>query len=141
LDKTGQYFGHLGFRPGRFFAGVAALTEIISGLLVALGLLGPVGPALMIAVMIVAMVSVHWEHGLFASTNGIEVPLLYTIAALALALTGYGRFSVDAWLGVADRWTPAITAVVVAVGTIGGFANLALHRRQVATTMAATSSK
>src|SRR2546430_10991437 len=72
LDKTGEAFAHLGFRPGRTFAAVASLTEITSGLLVAFGLLGPVGPALMTSVMIVAMITVHWEHGLFASSNGVE---------------------------------------------------------------------
>jgi putative oxidoreductase len=53
----------------------AGLTEMTSGLLVAAGLLGPVGPALMLSVMIVAS-SLHWNNGLFAMTNGIELPLL-----------------------------------------------------------------
>jgi uncharacterized membrane protein YphA (DoxX/SURF4 family) len=35
-----------------------------SGVLVAIGLLEPVGAALMVSVMIVAA-SVHWQHGLF----------------------------------------------------------------------------
>jgi hypothetical protein len=46
--------------------------------------------------MIVALVSVHWGHGLFAATNGIEVPLLYAASAAALAFTGPGRYSLDA---------------------------------------------
>ena len=46
------------------------------------------GPALLLSVMIVAAVSVHWKNGLFAGTNGIEVPLLYSTGAVALALTG-----------------------------------------------------
>ena len=129
LNKTGEFFAHLGFRPGKAFAAAASLTEITSGLLVALGLLGPVGPALMISVMIVAMVTVHWEHGLFASSNGVEVPLLYMTAALGLALTGYGPFSLDGILGIADRWTPALTGLVVGAGVLGGFANVAVRRR------------
>ena len=32
------------------------------------------------------MATVHWQHGLFAQNNGIEVPLLYGVAAVALAL-------------------------------------------------------
>src|SRR5947199_9242474 len=59
LEKTGGFFEQLRFRPGRAFAAAASLSEIASGLLVALGFLGPVGPALMISVMIVAAVSVH----------------------------------------------------------------------------------
>jgi hypothetical protein len=79
--------------------------------------------------MIVAMITVHWEHGLFASDNGIELPLLNITAALTLALTGYGTYAVDAWLGLANHWTPSITAIVVAAGVIGGFANVAIRHR------------
>ena len=129
LTKTGEFFAHLGFRPGRAFAAVASLTEITSGILVALGFLGSIGPALMISVMIVAAITVHWEHGLFASDNGVEVPLLYSTAAVALVLTGYGRYSLDARLGLTDLWTPAITWLVVGAGVLGGLANAALRRR------------
>jgi uncharacterized membrane protein YphA (DoxX/SURF4 family) len=52
------------------------------------GLLGSVGPALMLSVMIVAAGAVHWTRGFFATTNGIEPPLLYATVAIALALTG-----------------------------------------------------
>src|SRR5437762_2383589 len=130
LNKTGEFFAHLGFRPGKTFAAAASLTEITSGVLVALGLLGPVGPALMISVMIVAMITVHWEHGLFAIDNGIEVPLLYSTAALAFALIGYGRYSIDAWLGDPIHWTPAITWIVLGVGALGAFANVVLRHRE-----------
>ena len=91
LDAVSGMFESLGFRPGRLFATAAAVGEIVSGLLVAAGLLGPIGPALMLSVMIVAAVSVHWQHGLFAMTNGVEVPLLYAAAAVVFALTGPGR--------------------------------------------------
>src|SRR4051812_17196357 len=49
LTGTGGYLEQLGFRPGRVYAAAAAGTEVVSGLLVALGLLGPVGPALMLS--------------------------------------------------------------------------------------------
>lgn len=129
LTKTGEFFAHLGFRPGRMFAAAASLTEITSGLLLVLGFLGPIGPALMTSVMIVAMITVHWEHGLFAADNGIEVPLLYMTAALTLVFTGYGAWSADALLGIADRWTPALSGIVVGAGILGGLANVAIRRR------------
>ncbi len=59
LAGTGGFFEGLGFRPGRAFAAAAATSEVGSGLLIALGLFGPVGPALMVSVMVVAAVSVH----------------------------------------------------------------------------------
>lgn len=129
LDGTGAFFAQLGFRPGRLFAAAAAGGEVASGLLVALGFLGPVGPALMLAVMIVAAISVHWQHGMFATTNGIEVPLLYATGALGLALAGYGAYSLDALLGLDPAWTPRVTWAVLAAGVIGGVANLAIRRR------------
>jgi putative oxidoreductase len=132
LHATGEFFVQLGFRPGRTFAAAAATTEIVSGLLVATGLLGPIGPALMLSVMIVAAVTVHWEHGLFAATNGIEVPLLYSVAAVSLALIGYGQYSLDAALGLGHYWTLELTLGVLAAGIVGGFGNLVLRRRSTA---------
>jgi putative oxidoreductase len=79
--------------------------------------------------MIVAAVTVHWGQGLLATTNGVELPLLYAAAAVGLALTGFGPYSLDAWLGIASAWTPTTTVVVLALGIAGGFANLALRAR------------
>jgi putative oxidoreductase len=128
IAGTAGYFESLGFRPGRLFVVTAALSEVASGLLIALGLFGPVGPALLLSVMIVAAVSVHWKNGVFATANGIEVPLLYATAAVALAFTGHGPFSLDAALGIDHSWTPAIKAVALAVGAGGGILNLLARR-------------
>lgn len=137
LAGTAGFFEQLGFRPGRFFAATAATTEIAAGLLVAAGLFGPVGPALIVSVMIVAAATVHWQHGVFAQNGGIEVPLLYGVTAAALALTGPGGYSLDAAFGLTSLWTPAISTAVLALGLLGGFANLALRRHAPAQTAAA----
>jgi putative oxidoreductase len=131
LTGTGGYLEQLGFRPGRVYAAAAAGTEVVSGLLVALGLLGPVGPALMLSVMVVAAVTVHWKGGFFSQTNGIELPMLYATGAVGLALAGPGRFSLDAVLGLQWLWAPRIAAVALAVGVAAAIANL-LTRRPVA---------
>ncbi len=133
LRGTGQFFEQLGFQPGPAFAAAASVSEIVSGLLVAFGFLGPIGPALMISVMIVAAMTVHWEHGLFAANNGIELPLLYGATAFGLALTGFGDYSVDAVLGFAGRWSAGFTWIVLVLGVAGGFLNLALRRRPAVT--------
>jgi putative oxidoreductase len=131
IAGTAGFFEQLGFRPGRLFVITAALSEVASGLLIGLGLFGPVGPALLLSVMIVAAVSVHWKNGIFATANGIEVPLLYAAGAVALAFTGFGPFSLDSALGIDHTWTPGLKAAVVAVGAAAGVVNL-LGRRPAA---------
>jgi putative oxidoreductase len=127
LAGTSGFFENLGFRPGRLFAAAAAVGEVVSGVLIAVGLFGPIGPAILLSIMIVAAVTVHW-HGVFAASNGVEVPLLYATGAVGLALTGYGRLSLDAILGLGSLWTPAIVAGTLAAGVVGGIINLSLRR-------------
>jgi putative oxidoreductase len=104
----------LGFRPGRLFAAAAGLAEFVGGVLLALGLVVAAAAAAIISGMIVAIITVHWRNGLMAATNGVEIPLHYAAAALSLALTGPGDYSIDAMLGLSAWWTPQLTGVVLA---------------------------
>jgi putative oxidoreductase len=128
LEGTGSFFESLGFRPGPLFAGLAGLGELGGGLLTAAGLLGPVGPALIILVMTVAMLAVHRPNGFFASNNGVEMPLLFAAGALALVMTGPGPVSLDALLGLQGLWTPAAAWISVAVAVASALGNLGLRR-------------
>jgi putative oxidoreductase len=128
LAGTGGFFEQLGFRPGRAFAAAASVAEITAGVLLVLGFLGPIGPALLLSVMIVAALSVHWNHGLFATTNGIEVPLLYATGAVTLALTGPGAYSLDAVLGLGRLWSPGLEWAALGAGVLAAVVNLAARR-------------
>src|SRR3954471_960763 len=128
LVGTGGFFEQLGYRPGKTFAALAGSAEFGGGLLMALGLLGPVGAALTISVMIVAAVTVHLGKGFFASAGGIELAFLYTAAAVVLALTGPGVFSLDAVLGLEWLSAPVTAGGAIALGVIGGVANLAIRK-------------
>jgi len=131
LKGTGGFMETLGFHPGHRFALAAGLSEFGGGVLTALGLLGPVGSALIISVMIVAIVTVHKEHGFFVTTNGIEVPLLYIAAALAIALVGPGGYSLDSLFRLGVLHQPAVTWVALGVSVVGAFGNLSLRHLPV----------
>jgi putative oxidoreductase len=127
LSGTAGFFESIGYRPGRFFATLAALGEFTSGVLVALGFLGPVGPALLLAVMIVAMMQ-HWRNGFFALNDGIELPLLYAAAGVALAFTGFGAYSLDAALGLEEISNPTVDLAALVIAVLGALATLAVRR-------------
>jgi putative oxidoreductase len=128
LRGTGVFFESLGFRPGSAFALAAGLGEAGGGLLTALGLFWPVGPALIVLVMVVAIVSVHATRGFFASSNGIELPLMYLTAALALAFTVPAAFSLDAQLGLAPLFDPTSAWLPIAAAVGLAFLSVALRR-------------
>ena len=99
LSAIGQFFTVLGFPPGRRHALMAALGEIVSGVLVAAGLATPLAAAVLVSVMLVAIVTVHISKGFFAQNGGYEYPLLLGVAGLTVAFTGPGSLSLDAVLG------------------------------------------
>jgi putative oxidoreductase len=99
LAGTAGAFGSMGMRPAGLWAFMAGLSEAGGGLLLALGLLNPLGSLGVAAAMLVAITTVHWGR-LWASDNGIELPLAYLTTAVAVAIAGPGRYSLDATLGI-----------------------------------------
>jgi putative oxidoreductase len=126
---TARYFESLGYEPGRPFALLAGIGEFTSGLLVALGLLGPVGPGLMLSVMLVAMTQKR-HNGFFAMNDGLELPLLYAAAAVALAFTGYGQYALDTALGLEELSTIPVETIALLIGGLGGAGVLTLRRHR-----------
>jgi putative oxidoreductase len=124
LDGTGKWMEGIGFFPGRRFAFRAGLTELVGGLLVAVGFLTPLGAALVASVMLVAAITVTLQKGFFAANGGYELNFVLGIAAVSVAFTGPGALSIDRLLGYQFGglvW--GIGAVVVAV--LGSVAQLA----------------
>ena len=124
LAGTGGFMESLGFRPGRVQAALAGSAEFVGGLLLALGLFTQVGAALVVAVMVTAIGSVHLPKGFFVSDGGFEYNLVIVAAVAALAFTGSGAYSVDAVDGLAvSGWLPGVIAV--AAGLVLGAGALA----------------
>src|SRR4030088_2690336 len=90
----------LRIRPPRPWAWVAALSEFGGGLLLALGLLSPLGSLAIVGAMLVAIATVHLAKGFWVSKGGYEFNLAILAAVAAVALTGRGAYSLDVALGI-----------------------------------------
>ena len=99
LSGTAQYFGGtLGLEPGLLFALAAGVIEFFGGLALAFGLLTrPV--ALIVAAFLAVATTFHVGNGFFWTGGGIEYPLLWTLLAVAIALRGGDRHSLDSAFG------------------------------------------
>jgi putative oxidoreductase len=122
IRGTAGWLESMQLRPARVFAIVNGLAEFGGGALIALGLLTPLGAAAVAGVMVVAVVLVHLRNGFFNSAGGYEFNLLITATAIALAVTGPGRFSLDdivGWDLAGPEWGLGALGLAVAVaGTV-----------------------
>jgi putative oxidoreductase len=80
-------------RPAWLWMGAAAVSELIGGVLVLLGLFTRVGAFLIACVMLVAIFGVLWP--VFFAPTGMELAIAFLGIALALLITGGGQASVD----------------------------------------------
>lgn len=121
LDANNAGFEQMGFNPGGFFGTLAGLSELVGGLLLALGALSPLGAAIVLGTAIV-IINTTFSGGLLTG-QGYETGLLFAAVAATLAFTGPGRFSVDhnrPWArgGVVWGMIAVAAAVVAAVLTL-----------------------
>jgi putative oxidoreductase len=97
LTVTAGFFAvKMGLTPGIFWATLAGIGEFGGALLLLFGLFTRLGALSISIVMLVAILKVHW--GAFFMPAGAEFALSLFCAALALLITGGGKFSLDAWL-------------------------------------------
>ncbi|MGC4996376.1 MULTISPECIES: DoxX family protein [unclassified Streptomyces] len=125
LTATGKGFETFGYRPGKVFATIAGLSELLGGLGLAVGLLTPLACAALIGVMINAMALVTAPKGLWASDGGLEYNLCIAAVALGIAATGPGRLSLDRFFPWGrGGWLSA--ALALGLGGIGAAITLSL---------------
>lgn len=127
IDGTAAWFDSMGMRPGRVHANLASTAEMLTGLLLAVGLLTSFAAAGIIGVMVVAGWTVHRSAGFFIVSNGWEYTFVVGLIAAAIAGLGPGRWSIDHGLGLADDlngW--AGLAIAIVLGIAGGVAQIVL---------------
>jgi putative oxidoreductase len=131
IAGTAGWFDSIGMKPGKLNAWAAAITEVGCGVFLIVGLLTPLACAGLVAIMIVAIVTVHLKNGFFVfnAGQGIEYCLVVALAAVALGGLGGGRYSLDYVTGI---WTYKAWIGFVVAGGLGvgaaGLQLLALYR-------------
>jgi len=95
LDATGQWMESIGLAPGYLMALAAGSAEFFGGLLLIIGLLTRPASLVLAITMVVAILSVHIEHGLFMANNGYEFGLALLAISVALLIQGGGKYSID----------------------------------------------
>jgi putative oxidoreductase len=123
LKGLAGWLESLGLKPGTPWAMAASASEFGGGLLTTLGFLHPLGPLGTMGSMIMATVKAHWGKPIWVSQGGAELPVVNMATALALTLTGPGRFSLDRLFGIRLPRALVIAvaiveAVMVAIGII-----------------------
>jgi putative oxidoreductase len=113
---TAAYLGSFGFRAPRLMAFAVIGTEFVGGFLLGLGLLMPIGAALVASTMLIAARTDHRGKGWYITGPGAEFVATNAVVAIALADAGSGRYSLDRLLSLDMSGTPwAIAAAVVAL--------------------------
>jgi putative oxidoreductase len=127
LDGLAGFFEALGLRPARLQAFVAGAAEFFGGALIALGLFTPIAAAVLIAVMVTAIVTVHFAKGPWNSDGGYEFNVLVVAALFTLAGAGPGKWSLDNALNL-DLTGTGWALAALGAGVVGGLGAVALGR-------------
>ncbi len=130
IAGTARWFDSMGMKPGKLHAFMAASTEIGGGLMFAAGLLTPLAAASIVALMFVAAWTVHRENGFFIVGDGWEYNFVLAAMAVAVAVAGAGRYSLDNSLKVVDDldgWSGLIIAVGIGLGSAIGQLAIFFH--------------
>ena len=131
ISGTAGWFESIGMKPGLLNAYAAATTETGAGALLVVGLLTPLASAGLIALMVVAIVTVHWGNGFFNFNKGqgVEYNLALIMMAVLLGTLGAGRYSLDHLWHPYDWTTTKGLFVTVVLGAGGALAQLAVFYR------------
>ena len=130
LPGTAGWFDSIGMKPGAVHARLAAGTEILAGLGLAIGLLTSLSAAGFVALMLVAGWVVHRANGFFIVSAGWEYNFILAIGAVGIAMLGPGEWSLDDAIGLADDLDGWVGLLIAGVGgVVAGVGQLAIFYR------------
>ena len=133
LAGTAGWFDSIGMKPGALHARLAAGTEILAGLGLAVGLLTTFSATGFVGVMLVAGYTVHRQNGFFIVKDGWEYNFILAIGAVGIAMLGPGEWSLDNAIGIDDDLDGWLGLIIAAGGGVAaGIGQLALFFRQPA---------
>jgi putative oxidoreductase len=131
IAGTAGWFGSMGMKMPKANAWIAALTEIGSGALLALGFLTPLAAAGMVAIMVVALITTNMKKGwfIFNPGGGSEYVVVLAAVGIGLACTGAGEWSIDHAADIDWAGVPKGLIIVLVAGIGGGLLQLATFWR------------
>lgn len=130
IAGTAGWFESIGMKYGKFQALTAATVEVAAGLGIAIGLFTPIAAAGFVALMAVAVWTVHRANGFFVLNNGWEYNLVLAAGAVAVAMLGPGYLSADHQI-FCHCWQNGWNGLLISLGLglAGAIGQLALFYR------------
>ncbi len=95
INSVAEWFASLHIPMPKLSAYLTASTEITGVVLLILGLGTRFIPLPLIAIMLVAIKTVHWQNGFAARNNGYETLLYFIVMLFTLIVFGAGKLSID----------------------------------------------
>nr|WP_219944956.1 DoxX family protein [Iamia sp. SCSIO 61187] len=122
IAGTARWFDSMGMWPnGKVHAHLAALTELVAGILFAIGLLTPLAGAAMVGQMLVAGYTANRDAGFWSANKGWEYNLVLATVGVGVATVGPGRWSVDHALDLGRAFDPNVgLGVSLGLGVLAG---------------------
>ena len=134
IAGTAGWLESIGFAPGKYWVWVVAIAEVGGGTLTILGLGGPIGPGIIAADLAVAAIGFHGPNGFWNANNGWSWVSVIMAAALTLALTGFGAWSLDAALKLTyPDWLLPAWLIAVAIVAVAALVLQRSHAKETAT--------
>jgi putative oxidoreductase len=98
LTMLAEQLDRTGWRPGRLWAPLISITQLVCGPMLALGLFTRIAAVPIVLFLLVSNVERWRVGGYFWNRLGLEYTLMWTVAAFYFLVHGGGLYSIDTLL-------------------------------------------